>query len=80
MIDRRNFAAALGFAFVAAWIGFSFGAAVLCLLGAIVAWIAVAVFEGRLDLGELQGRVAGRAEPAPPRSARPGASEHPRVQ
>jgi hypothetical protein len=67
MIHKRLVAAAGGFAFVAAWIGFGFGDALLCLLGAAVAWVAVAIVDGEVDLGELQRRLSGEdAPPAPP--------------
>ena len=33
MITRKHFAALIGFAFVAAWIEFNFGGAVICLVG-----------------------------------------------
>lgn len=69
MNDRRVLAAAFGFAFVAAWIGFSFGQALLCLLGAAVAWLIVNVVEGKIDLGELQARVSNRGEQSPQPSA-----------
>lgn len=46
MTTRKNLAALLGFAFVAAWIGFSFGEAILCLLGAAL-FYAVASFLAR---------------------------------
>jgi hypothetical protein len=79
MNDIRTVAGAVGFAFVAAWIGFSFGEAILCLLGAAGFYLAAAVLTGKLDLGELQARFADRAEaesapapaPRPPRPARP---------
>ena len=71
MMDRR-FAALLGFAFVAAWIGFDFGSALLCLLGAAAFAAAAAVAEGSLDLGELQARLTQRdaspTSPNPPRT------------
>ena len=71
-MNPRHFAALLGFAFVAAWIALSFGYALLCLLGAGVFYALTAVFEGAVDLGELQSRVTPRtAAPAsrasPPR-------------
>ena len=86
MIDKRQPAALVGFAFVAAWIGFSFGEALLCLLGALVFWAVAGVLEGKIDLGELQSRLSGEDEPpapsapaaAPPRPARPAG--RPRVQ
>jgi hypothetical protein len=59
MIQRKHFAALMGFAFVAAWIGFSFGEAILCVLGAVLLYYAAAVLEGELDLGELQTRLSG---------------------
>jgi hypothetical protein len=55
-ITRKNLAALLGFAFAAAWIGFNFGYAVLCLVGAAVFYLAASVWEGELDLGELLQR------------------------
>jgi hypothetical protein len=60
MKDKRLFAAGLGFAFVAAWIAFGFGDAILCLLGAAIFWVVAGILEGELDLGELQGRWTGR--------------------
>jgi hypothetical protein len=59
MITSKHFAALMGFAFVAAWIGFSFGEAILCLVGAVLFYYAAAVLEGDLDLGELQARLSG---------------------
>jgi hypothetical protein len=59
MITSMHFAALMGFAFVAAWIGFSFGEAILCLVGAVLFYYAAAVLEGDLDLGELQARLSG---------------------
>ena len=61
MNDRR-LAAALGFAFVAAWIAFNFGYALLCLLGAAIFWAAASVLDGNLDLGDLQARLTSRDE------------------
>jgi hypothetical protein len=69
MIDKRQLAAVAGFAFVAAWIGFSFGEALLCLLGAAVFWLAAGVLEGKIDLGELQRRFSGEEEAPPAPSA-----------
>ncbi|MEJ7798693.1 MAG: hypothetical protein WKF42_09355 [Solirubrobacteraceae bacterium] len=77
MNDRRLLAAALGFAFVAAWIGFNFGYALLCLLGAAVFWAAAAVLDGNIDLGELQARFTNSDDgPAPA----PRPRTRPRVQ
>ena len=52
----RHHLALIGFLFVAAWIGFNFGDAILCLVGAIVFYIVGSVLEGELDLGEMQSR------------------------
>ncbi len=57
MITRKHLAAALGFAFVAAWIGFGFGYAILCLVGAVAFYYAAAYLDGELDLGELGERL-----------------------
>jgi hypothetical protein len=76
MKDRRLFAAGIGFAFVAAWIAFSFGQAILCLLGAAIFWVVAGIVEGDLDLGELQGRLQGGREEEAPR--RPPAAAPPR--
>lgn len=75
----RYFAALIGFAFVAAWIGLGFGYALLCLIGAGAFFALAAVFEGDVDLGELQSRVTQRpASTAPAASAKP--TRHKRVQ
>lgn len=73
MITRKYLAAILGFAFVAAWIRFGFGDAVLCLLGAAIFYAVASFLEGDLDLAELQGRLSGNdtnptATPARPRA------------
>lgn len=74
MITQKHFFAALGFAWVAAWIAFGFGNAILCLLGAAVFYGAAAVLEGEIDLGELQQRVRGSSpEPAAPYEPSPRA-------
>jgi hypothetical protein len=77
MNDRRLLAAVGGFAFVAAWIGFGFGQALLCVLGAALCWLGAGIAEGKVDLGQLQSRLSGEEEapaapsvpPQPPRSA-----------
>jgi hypothetical protein len=71
MITTKHFAAALGFAFVAVWIGMSFGSAVLCLVAAGAFYALAAVIEGEIDLGELQSRLGGQTQPASPMTARP---------
>jgi len=76
---RKYLAAALGFAFVAAWIGLGFGDAILCLLGAAVFYAVVSFLEGDLDLSDFQGRLASRSATnttAPP----PRPRARPRVQ
>ncbi len=56
MITQKHFFGLIGFLFVAAWIAFNFGYAVLCLLGAAVFYFASTFLEGGVDLGELQER------------------------
>ncbi len=72
MITRKYLAAVLGFAFVAAWIGFGFGDAILCLLGAAIFYAIASFLEGDLDLADLQGRFSSSRSttttaPPPPR-------------
>lgn len=57
MIDLKHFLALLGFLFVAAWIAFNFGYAILCLVGAGLFYGIGAVVQGELDLGEVQSRM-----------------------
>lgn len=57
MIDLKHFLALLGFLFVAAWVAFNFGYAVLCLLGAGLFYAVGAVVQGELDLGDVQSRM-----------------------
>ncbi|CAN5792762.1 MAG: hypothetical protein ACR2KY_02350 [Thermoleophilaceae bacterium] len=59
MTDSKRFATLLGFAFAAAWIGFGFGDAVLCMLGAGAFYAVASYLEGDLDLAELQDRFGG---------------------
>jgi hypothetical protein len=75
MITRKDLAAVLGFAFVAAWIGFGFGDAVLCLLGAAIFYAIASFLEGDFDLADLQGRLRSNdTNPsAPPTRPRPRA-------
>jgi hypothetical protein len=58
-MTRQHVFALFGFLFVAAWIGFGFGEAILCGLGAVVFYFASSFLEGGVDLGELQSRVQG---------------------
>jgi hypothetical protein len=53
----KQYLALIGFLFVAAWIGFNFGDAILCLVGAIAFYTVGSVLEGELDLGEMQSRL-----------------------
>jgi len=55
----QQFTALLGFLFVAAWVGFGFGDAILCLIGAAVFYAAAALYRGELDLEALQQRATG---------------------
>ncbi len=57
MIDLKHVLALLGFLFVAAWIGFNFGYAVLCLVGAGLFYAVGALLQGDFDLGDVQARV-----------------------
>jgi hypothetical protein len=57
VINLKHFLGLLGFLFVAAWIGFNFGYAVLCLVGAGVFYGLGAVLQGELDLADVQSRV-----------------------
>jgi hypothetical protein len=56
-MNLKQFLALLGFLFVAAWIGFNFGYAVLCLVGAGLFYAVGALLQGELDLGEVQSRI-----------------------
>jgi len=55
-MTSKRYLGLIGFLFVAAWIGFGFGNAVLCLVGAAVFYAIGAVLEGEVDLGEVQAR------------------------
>ena len=76
----RQFAALLGFLFTAAWIGFGFGEAILCLVGAGVFAGLLYAFEGfvggDIDLGELQARLSNR----PSAGSGPAPRTDPRAQ
>jgi hypothetical protein len=65
MITVKHYLALLGFLFVAAWIAFDFGRAILCLVGAVVFYLIGEVVQGELDLGEMQARIR-----RPPSSSR----------
>ncbi len=53
--------ALIGFLFVAAWIEFNFGYALLCLVGAAAFYFGSQFLQGGLDIGELQSRLQGGA-------------------
>ena len=55
----QQFASLLGFLFVAAWVAFGFGDAILCLIGAGVFFLANSFYRGELDLASLQERASG---------------------
>jgi hypothetical protein len=55
----QQFAALLGFLFVAVWAAQGFGDAILCLIGAGVFLLANAFYRGELDLASLQERASG---------------------
>lgn len=76
-MSTKQFAALLGFAFVAAWTGFGFGYAVLCLAGAVSFYLAAGVREGEIDLAELQSRLGGAASPVANPAPPPGRSVRP---
>lgn len=63
-MSDRKFAAALGFAFVAAWVGFGFLSAVFCLAGAAAFWAAAALVAGKLDIEELEERLTAARDAA----------------
>jgi hypothetical protein len=52
-----QFAALIGFLFVAVWAALDFGDAILCLLGAGLFYLADAVYRGEFDLASLQERI-----------------------
>ncbi len=63
----KQFAGLIGFLFVAAWASLTFGDALLCLIGGALFYAAAALYEGELDLGELQQRVPSPQGRRPPR-------------
>jgi hypothetical protein len=56
-MNLKQFLGLLGFLFVAAWIAFNFGYAVLCLVGAGLFYAIGALVQGEVDLGEVQSRI-----------------------
>ena len=60
----QQLAAILGVLFVAAWAAFGFADALLCLIGAVVLYLATAIYRDELDLAELRQRSQPRASRA----------------
>jgi drug/metabolite transporter (DMT)-like permease len=80
VINLKQFLGLLGFLFVAAWIAFNFGYAILCLVGAGVFYAIGAVLQRGLDLGDVQSRIQrSQSVPRRPTEATPrGTLEPPR--
>ena len=53
-----QFAALIGFLFIAVWAALDFGDAIACLLGTLVFYLAFALYTGALSLADLQQRVS----------------------
>jgi len=68
-MSAKQFAAALGFAFATVWITLGFGWAVLCLIGALVFYVAAILIERATqstDLIALARTWASAQTPPPP--------------
>lgn len=76
-MTSKQFSALLGFAFVAAWIGFGLGDAILCILGAGLLYLVAGVREGEIDLGELQDRLGAKRIPTANSAPRTGTFTRP---
>jgi hypothetical protein len=61
-MQLKHFLGLLGFLFVAAWIVFNFGYAILCLVGAGLFYALGAVLVGELSLGDVQERIQRSSE------------------
>ncbi len=59
-MSLKHFLGLLGFLFVAAWIAFNFGYAILCLVGAGVFYAIGALLQGEIDLSDVQSRIQGQ--------------------
>jgi len=57
-MKTTQFAALLGFLFIATWAALDFGDAIACLIGAAVFWLAAALHSGELDVADLQQRAS----------------------
>lgn len=58
-MSQPQFAAILGFAFVAVWVASTLGEAVLCLVGAAAFWAVSSYLRGELDLADINERLQG---------------------
>jgi hypothetical protein len=67
-MSSKQFAAALGFAFVTVWITLGFGWAVLCLIGALVFYVATVLIERTTQSTDFVAlvRTWGSAQTPPP--------------
>lgn len=63
-MNLKQFLALLGFLFVAAWIFFGFGEAILCLVGAGLFYAVGALLQGEIDLGDVQSRIQRSQSPS----------------
>ncbi len=59
-MSLKHFLGLVGFLFVAAWIAFNFGYAILCLVGAGLFYAIGALLQGEIDLGDVQSRIQGQ--------------------
>jgi hypothetical protein len=57
VITLKHYLGLLGFLFVAAWLAFNFGYAVLCLVGAAVFYAIGAFLQGEFDMSDVQSRM-----------------------
>jgi len=56
-MNLKQYLGLVGFLFVGAWIAFSFGDAILCLVGFALFYALGAVVEGEIDFSETQTRM-----------------------
>jgi hypothetical protein len=83
MTNDERFAALLGFAFAAAWVGLGFGEAILCLVGAAVFYLVARFTAGELELEDMRERVEGartgfrRPQATQPQATQPQAPRSP---
>ena len=72
-ISSKQFAAALGFAYVAVWITLGFGWAVLCLIGALTFYLAAVIIERAMQSTDLLAIFSSWGSPQTPNPPpRPG--------